>query len=205
MPRGRPRGFDRQHALHQAMTLFWEQGFEHTSMADLSAAMGLKPPSIYAAFGDKAALFKAAVALYADTQGRCIWSSLEQPDDTARQAIHNLLRATAQAYGCDDKHRGCMIVLAAPQATGANPAVCEELKRRRLANVTQVERRLRQDVDSGELPADLDCRGVARYFATVQQGMAIQARDGSGYDQLMAVADDAMAGWDALLASRRLA
>jgi AcrR family transcriptional regulator len=198
--RGRPRGFDRQQALRQAMEVFWEKGYERASMADLTAAMGLKPPSVYAAFGDKEKLFREAVALYVETEGNGIWNQLERAP-TAREAIHNLLRSTAKAYSRHLPSRGCLIVLAAPQQDGASPAVCEELKQRRLTNTLLFEQRLKQDVREGELPAGLNCRAVASYYTSVQHGMSILARDGANRKTLMGVADSAMAGWEALIAA----
>jgi AcrR family transcriptional regulator len=196
--RGRPRGFDRQQVLRQAMEVFWEKGFERASMADLTSAMGLKPPSVYAAFGDKEKLFKAAVALYMETDGNGIWDQLDRAP-TAREAIHNLLRNTAKAYSRHVPSRGCLIVLAAPQQDGASPAVCEELKQRRLTNILLFEQRLKRGVHEGELPTGLNCRAVASYYASVQHGMSILARDGANRKTLMGVADSAMAGWIALI------
>jgi AcrR family transcriptional regulator len=202
--RGRPRGFDRQQVLRQAMEVFWEKGFERASMAELTAAMGLKPPSVYAAFGDKENLFREAVALYMETDGSGIWDQLELAS-TAREAIHNLLRSTAKAYSRHVPSRGCLIVLAAPQQEGASPAVCEELKQRRLTNTVLLEQRLRRGGREGELPAGLNCRAVASYYASVQHGMSILARDGANRKTLMGVADSAMAGWDALIAANTAA
>jgi AcrR family transcriptional regulator len=198
--RGRPRGFDRQRVLRQAMEVFWEKGFEHASMADLTAAMGLKPPSVYAAFGDKEGLFKEAVALYVETEGSGIWEHLER-SSTAREAIHNLLRGTVKAYSRHAPSRGCLIVLAAPQKDGASPAVCEELKQRRLTNTLLLKRRLERGIREGELPAGLNCHAVASYYTSVQHGMSILARDGAKRKTLMAVADSAMAGWTALISA----
>lgn len=198
--RGRPRGFDRQEALRQAMEVFWDKGFERASLADLTNAMGLKPPSVYAAFGDKEKLFKEAVALYADIHGKGIWDQLEN-SPTAREAIHNLLRGTAKAYTNQAPSRGCLIVLAAPQKEGASFAVCEELRQRRLTNILLLEQRLNCGIEDGELPASLDCRAVANYYSSVQYGMSILARDGADYQTLCAVADCAIVGWIELISA----
>ncbi len=196
--RGRPRGFDRQHVLRQAMEVFWEKGFEHASMADLTAAMGLKPPSVYAAFGDKASLFREAVALYVETEGSGIWDHLER-SPTAREAIDNLLHGSAKAYSRYSPSRGCLIVLAAPQQNGASEVVCNELKQRRLTNASLLEQRLKRGIQEGELPVGLNCHAVASYYCSVQHGLSILARDGAERKTLMAVADSAMAGWTELI------
>ncbi|HET8728916.1 MAG TPA: TetR/AcrR family transcriptional regulator [Alphaproteobacteria bacterium] len=197
-PRGRPRSFDRDEALRRAMELFWVKGFENTSMADLTSAMGLNPPSVYAAFGSKEQLFREALDLYVRTEGSGIWDAIEAAP-TAREAIARLLRATAVAYTRGPQPRGCMIVLAAPQMEGANPAICDDLREHRLENVAIIERRLERAVAEGELPAGIDCAGIAAYFACVQHGMSIQARDGASRDTLLAIAACAMAGWERLV------
>ncbi len=195
--RGRPRSFDREEALRRAMQVFWKKGFDNASLAELTRAMGINPPSLYAAFGSKEDLFKEAVALYARTEGGGIWEQIPAAP-TARAAIEGMLRATAEVFTRSRKPRGCMIVLAAPQVEGANPAVSEELKHRRAENIEILQRRLEQAVAEGELPSGVDCRAIATYFATVQHGMSIQARDGATRETLLAIADCAMAGWEAL-------
>jgi len=196
--RGRPRSFDRDIALRQAMELFWMKGFENSSMADLTAAMGLNPPSLYAAFGSKENLFREALDLYVRTAGGGIWEEVAEAP-TAREAVAGLLSRTAEAYSRGPAPRGCMIVLAAPQMAGGNPAVCEELKRHRLDNVAMLEHRLARAVQEGELPPGTDCGAIAAFFTALQHGMSIQARDGASGDMLRSIARSAMAGWDRLV------
>lgn len=195
--RGRPRTFDREEALGRAMELFWRQGFDNTSLAELTEAMGLKPPSLYAAFGSKEELFKEALDLYTRTEGAGIWEQVPTAP-TAREAVGGMLRATAKAYTRGPGKRGCMVVLAAPQMQGGSPAVCDELKQRRRQNVAILQTRLERAAAEGELGPDTDCRTIATYYATLQHGMSIQARDGASRESLLAVADCAMAGWDSL-------
>lgn len=195
--RGRPRGFDREAALRRAMEVFWTQGYDNASLADLTQAMGINAPSLYATFGSKEALFHEAVALYVQTEGSGIWEQVETAP-TARAAIAHVLHATAEAFTRGDTPRGCMIVLAAPQMQGANAQVCDALKAHRQANGCLLERRLKRAVEEGELPASTDCHALANYFVTVQHGMSIQARDGASRETLQAIADCAMASWSAL-------
>jgi AcrR family transcriptional regulator len=195
--RGRPRSFDRAAALRRAMEVFWAKGYDGASLSDLTAAMGINSPSLYAAFGSKEALFREAVAFYSATEGTEIWTAL--PDaPTAREAIERFLRATAEAFTRGGKPRGCLIVLGALHATDANANVCQELRRHRAENVAALCDRLERAVRDGELPKGLDCQAVATFYATVQQGMSIQARDGAARETLLAVADCAMAAWDGL-------
>ncbi|PMR76524.1 TetR/AcrR family transcriptional regulator [Billgrantia endophytica] len=197
-PRGRPRGFDREDALRRAMEVFWAQGYESASLTDLTRAMGINAPSLYATFGSKEALFREAVELYIRTEGSGIWEAVETAS-TARAAIEHVLYATAEAFTQGPESRGCLIVLAAPQIQCANREVCEVLKRHRLENGQLLERRLQRAVDAGELPPSTDCGAIANYIVTVQHGMSIQARDGASRDMLRAIADCTMAGWEALL------
>jgi len=195
--RGRPRSFERATALRCAMEVFWAKGFDGASLADLTAAMGINAPSLYAAFGSKEALFREAVALYGATEGTEIWEALPQAP-TAREAIERFLRASAESFTRPDRPAGCLVVLGALLASDANANVCRELRASRAGNVAALRSRLERAVAEGELPQSLDREAVATFYATVQQGMSIQARDGASRAILLAVADCAMAAWDGL-------
>jgi AcrR family transcriptional regulator len=197
--RGRPRSFDRDAALRQAMAVFWAKGYDGASLSDLTKAMDINSPSLYAAFGSKEALFNEAVELYA-TNGRVIWDGVPGAP-TAREAIAHVLRASADAYTKKDQPRGCLIVLSALNANDANETVRRALRRRRAGNTTVLRQRLERAVREGELPKNLDCQAVARFYTTVQHGMSIQARDGASRKTLLGVADSAMAAWKGLTAA----
>lgn len=195
--RGRPRSFDRTAALARAMEVFWIKGYEGASIADLTAAMGIGSPSLYAAFGSKEALFREAVELYGATEGKKIWSVLDAAP-TAREAIEGFLMATAASFARPGKPAGCMIVLSALNATEASESVCQALRARRTENQKALETRLRRAVEDGELSPGIDLRAVAAFYLTVQQGMSIQARDGAIRETLERIARDAMAAWEPL-------
>jgi AcrR family transcriptional regulator len=195
--RGRPRSFDRAAALRSAMEVFWAKGYDGASLAELTAAMDINSPSLYAAFGSKEALFREAVDLYGATEGTEIWTALPEAP-TARAAIERFLCATAEAFTRPGKPAGCLIVLGALHANDANANVCRALRQHRADNVVALRARLERAVGEGELPQNLDCQAVATFYATVQQGMSIQARDGATRDTLLAVAGCAMAAWDGL-------
>lgn len=195
--RGRPRTFDRQKALQQAMEVFWERGFDNASMSELTRAMGINSPSLYAAFGSKEALFREAVQLYMNEGGGGIWGPLDSID-CARDAIDHVLHATALTFSQHSPSRGCLIVLASPQSQGGNPEIGEELEQHRNHNRCAIEQRLQRAIKEGELPASTDCRAVANYYATVQHGMSILARDGATRQELLDVANCAMAAWEPL-------
>lgn len=196
--RGRPRRFDRDEALAKAMDLFWRKGFDNTSVAELTSELGLSPPSLYAAFGSKEQLFREALELYARTGGEGIWSHVDSAP-TAREAVSRVLRATAEVFASWEPARGCMVVLSALAMEGGSPAVCDELKARRLENITILQKRLERAIAEGELPRGTDTSAVASFYATVQHGMSIQARDGASRHALLDIADRAMAGWDAVI------
>jgi AcrR family transcriptional regulator len=197
--RGRPRSFDRAAALRRAMELFWAKGYEGTSLSDLTTAMGINSPSLYAAFGSKETLFREAVQLYGASQGTEIWDGIPRAP-TARAAIARFLQATAESFTRRGKPRGCLIALGALHARDAsNAVVCRELRDHRAQNAKTLRLRLERGVAEGELPEGFDCRAAATFYATVQHGMSIQARDGASRETLLAVAQCAMAAWDGLV------
>ncbi|MEU6432333.1 TetR/AcrR family transcriptional regulator [Microbispora sp. NPDC046973] len=196
--RGRPRTFDPDTALRTALDLFWERGYEGTSINDLATAMGIASASIYACFGSKEDLFRKVMALYGTTSGEPPRRALrEQP--TARAAVHAMLRATADEITRPDAPHYCMLVLAAPTGAVENHTVREFLADLRRDMLATIEDRLARGVADGDLtvpPAGLDA--VARYYATVVQGLSVQARDGATRTELEAVITCAMAAWDTL-------
>lgn len=190
--RGRPREFDEARALDRAMRLFWEHGYEATSIHALTAAMEITPPQLYAAFGNKEQLFEAAVDLYAATAGAFARAALEE-GPTARQAIERLLMAAADVFTRPDLPPGCMVVLAATNCS--SEAVDGMMRLRRLLSEDAIAERIRRGVQEGELARNVQVPDLAKFFAGVFQGMAIQARDGAKRENLEAMAQLAMKAW----------
>lgn len=197
--RGRPRSFDREAALTRAMEVFWVKGYEGASITDLTGAMGIGSPSLYAAFGSKEELFREAIELYGRTEGPAIWSAVENAP-TAREAVAGFLTATAETFSRPGKPRGCMVVLSQLNTTEASASVCTALRDNRGQGQCGLEARLAQAVEAGELSPDLDLAAIAAFYLTVQQGMSIQARDGASKDTLLKIAEGAMAAWGPLTA-----
>ncbi len=195
--RGRPRSFDKEHALLRAMEVFWAKGYEGASMSDLTAAMGIASPSLYAAFGSKEQLFREALKLYETLESPGIWGGVENAD-TAYEAVKNFLVGTARVFARPGKPPGCLVVLAALHATETSERVRGELIGLRAQTVRELARRLERGREAGEIGADADVDAIASYFVTVQQGMSIQARDGATEDQLSKIARAALAAWEPL-------
>lgn len=196
--RGRPRTFDPDTALRQALTLFWERGYEGTSLSDLAQVMGIASASIYACFGSKADLFRQVMELYGATAGAPPRRALDE-HPTARAAIHAMLRATADQVTRADAPHYCMLILAAPTGAVENHAVREFLAGIRRSQFAAIRERVARGVADGDLTvSDAGVDAIARYFTTVVQGLSVQARDGATREELEAVIACAMAGWDAL-------
>jgi AcrR family transcriptional regulator len=194
--RGRPRGFDRDAALDAALIEFWRHGYEGTSVAVLTKAMGVNPPSLYAAFGDKRKLFTEAVQRYAETHGSYGAQALAQP--TAREAVETLLRLAAAEYTAVDDHPpGCLVIDGATNTTDASRDVAEELRGYREGTKKAFAEKIAADVEAGLLPADTDAVALATFYAAVVQGMSTQARDGASEAELQRLADVALTAWPA--------
>jgi len=191
---GRPREFDRDAALEAAMLLFWRKGFAVTSMNDLCDAMGVRSPSLYAAFGSKEELYLEAIEHYVQTQGPPVWGKLAE-GATARAGIENLLIAGTESL---PKSRaipaGCMATLAAVGDEWP-AAIARVIKKVRLEMLGMLRSRLETAVAKGELPASTDIDGLSRFYLSVFQGMAIQSQDGATRAELRGVATAAMAAW----------
>jgi AcrR family transcriptional regulator len=194
--RGRPRKFDRDQALRQAMEVFLDRGYDGASVGDLTAAMGINAPSLYAAFGCKEALFREALDLYLSTAGPRTLDELGKRDVTARAAVEAMLREAARRFG---NGRGCLVVLGATHRTADNEAVFRDLVERRNETQALIRRRLKQGIADGDVPADADIGTMAAFYSTVLNGLSLQARDGASRKQLMGVVDGAMKAWDGLV------
>ena len=201
--RGRPRAFDRVAALDKATRLFGSKGYEATSISDLTKAMGIGSPSLYAAFGSKEALYAEALDHYRETWGDLVWGRFLSAA-TAREAASALLMDSAAALtgSAADIPLGCMMTLSAVGSEGHGD-LGELVLSGRATTLERLQERLEQAAAEGEVPASTDIRSLARFMQTVQNGMSILARDGATREELEDVAEIAMAGWDARVGRSR--
>lgn len=190
MPGGRPRGFDLDQALEAAMLLFWRNGYEGTSVADLTAAMGIAKPSLYAAFGSKEHLLAAALRRYADGPGSAAARALDEP--TARGVAHRLVAAAIALTTGPDTPRGCLSVRCAQsRAESARAAAATHRRAAELALRTRLERARA----SGDLPPGADPADLARFLLTLTDGVAVRAAAGATPAELRRTAELALAAW----------
>lgn len=195
---GRPREFDRDEALKRAMELFWAQGYEGATLADLQKVMGaITPPSFYAAFGSKEALFKEAVGLYKKTQGAPVVKALAA-GATARASIEEMLRAAAASVCQPGRPSGCLMVLGAISCMPANKHIEDFMREQRSLREKFIRQRLRRGIADGDLPSGTDVQTLTSFYTSIVDGMAMRARDGASRKTLRAIVSCAMAAWDKL-------
>ncbi|ODR97218.1 TetR family transcriptional regulator [Methyloceanibacter stevinii] len=195
MAAGRPRTFCKNQALDRALEVFWRQGFEGASICDLTEAMGINPPSLYAAFGNKEQLFRQALDRYAEVHAERRTAMLAAP--TAREAIKTLLREAARNLTDKSSPIGCLYVQAIAGAGEHAACLREMLKTKVEQGERQILERLERAKAEGELPQDADAEGLVRFISTVVQGMSVQAAAGASRKDLERVADMALGAWPA--------
>jgi TetR/AcrR family transcriptional regulator, copper-responsive repressor len=191
---GRPRAFDREQALAIALDLFWRHGYDGTSIPQLTAAMGISPPSLYAAFGSKDTLYREAVKLYLSRYTGFMLHLLDEKC-SAREAMERALLEAAKQFAETGHAPGCMISSAELQASPGNEELAAEIAKLRQAAKQLVYSRLASARRSGELPAKTDIASLASFYAMITQGMSVQARDGAKASELKRLALLAMKAW----------
>jgi AcrR family transcriptional regulator len=190
---GRPREFDLDEALDRAMLLFWRKGYEGASLSDLTEAVGVARPSLYAAFGPKDQLFLKALDRYDQRTAGFLWGSIAAP--TAREVAEGLLRGAADFHNQANNPPGCLMVHGALVGSDASDLVRLETRNRRALLREAIEERLKRAQAESDLAADCDPRALARYIVAVMRGMAVEAASGASGEELREIVDVAINAW----------
>ena len=192
--RGRPKCFDEQEALQKAMLLFWKYGYEATSMSDLTKALNLTAPSIYSAFGDKSQLFHACLDYYLKHEA-CSLDLIFQQAETAKVAIELYLYENLKKLLQQNKPSGCMLVTATMNCSQEHQPLQHDLLLKRQQVKDKISQRLQQGVRDQDLSPNANIQAMTDYYATVIQGLTMQARDGVPIEQLEEVVTLALKTW----------
>jgi AcrR family transcriptional regulator len=191
--RGRPREFDPDQALAAALAIFWRRGYEAASLTELTEAMGITRPSLYACFGNKEALFRKALDLYERDKLSYVQAALEAP--TARDVAERLLcgALAMQTSTCDPK--GCLGVIASLACGVEAESIRAEVLERRASSDAALIERFRRAKTEGDLPEAVDPEGLARYLGAVMQGLAVQASSGVAAADLARMVETTLSLW----------
>ncbi|MGD9636056.1 MAG: TetR/AcrR family transcriptional regulator [Pirellulales bacterium] len=193
MARGRPRTFNADEALDRALDVFWRKGYEGATLPDLTEAMGINRPSLYAAFGNKEELFRKALDRYMEGPASFVRQALEEP--TAREVAEALLFGNIELL-CDPKTpRGCFAVQAALACGDEAECLREELCARRKSLEMAIRRRFQRARNEGDLRAGADPAALAGFLSAVTHGLAVQAAGGATRKELKRIAETALAAW----------
>lgn len=190
---GRPRAFNADQALEKAMFVFWRKGYQGASLADLTEAMGINRPSLYAAFGNKEELFRKVLDRYGRGPASHVCEALEAA--TAREVAEKILFGTVDLLSDPKNPPGCLGVNGILVGGTEEEGMCREMAARRCAAVENLKKRLQRARKDGDLPAEADPGALALFLATVAQGMSVQAASGANRPDLLRVARLALQAW----------
>jgi AcrR family transcriptional regulator len=191
--RGRPPAFDHDEALEKALQVFWAQGYEGASMSDLTEAMGINRPSVYAAFGNKEALFRKALDRYVSGPVAYVVAAINEP--TSRRVVEVLLTKSVEMLTNAKHPRGCLIVQGALSCGPGSDLVQRQLIAHRKSYEDALMKRFEMAREEGDLPPATEPASLARYIATVHQGMSVQATSGATKKELLAVVQHVLKLW----------
>jgi TetR/AcrR family transcriptional regulator, copper-responsive repressor len=192
--RGRPRGFDRDEVLDRAMRLFWERGYEATSVSELTEIMGITPPTLYRFFGDKKRLFLEAVDRYQSGPG-CFAIKAFTEEPTAERSVRRLLMESLVSFSNPKGPKGCLVVLGATNCMVESDDIFKALAERRHAAVAAVRSRIASGRADGELAEGADIDALTGLITATLFGLAIKARDGASRASMRKIVDQTMQAW----------
>ncbi|MCT4712900.1 TetR/AcrR family transcriptional regulator [Enterobacteriaceae bacterium H11S18] len=196
--RGRPKVFDREAALDKAMTLFWQHGYEATSLAHLVEATGAKAPTLYAEFTNKEGLFRAVldryIARFAEKHEACLFCE----DRSVEEALEDYLSTVAKRFTDKDTPSGCFIICTSSVLAASSEDIADTIKARHAMQEETLVRFLEQRQEKGEIPAGSNARGLAKYLCCIIQGMSVSARENASYEELLSIVQTTMRLWPEL-------
>jgi AcrR family transcriptional regulator len=201
MPTGRPRSFDREKALDSALKLFWQHGYEGTSIALLAETIGVNVPSLYAAFGNKENLFRACIERYSELNGKMYHESFKKM--TAREVAQSILEGEVELVTRRGTPDGCLMVQGALVTSPESEKIRKLMADMRATAESWMADRFQKARDNGDLPPDADPKSLASYLMTLNSGLAVQAKSGIGKKQLLQVVEIAMRNWPTRAKTRR--
>lgn len=191
--KGRPREFDIDEALASALQIFWRKGYEGASLTDLTEAMGITRPSLYAAFGNKEALFRKALDLYEREKLAYVSEALQAP--TSRQVAERLLRGALAMLTSECEPRGCLRVISSVTCGTEAESVRADLIARRASSHVAICERMERAKEEGDLSPDSHVEALCNYLVAILQGMSVQAASGATKPQLEALVETSIAMW----------
>ncbi len=190
---GRPREFDTDDALNRAMYVFWRKGYLGTSLSDLTEAMGINRPSLYAAFGNKESLFRKVLERYADGPSAYLREALKEP--TARQVAERMMHGVVDLGTDPHNPPGCLWVHGTLSCGDPADPIRQELSARRKSSEASLHKRFEQAISEGDLPADSDPAALASFVVTVNCGISVLAATGATRTELLRVVETALQAW----------
>ena len=191
--RGRPLAFNQDEALDEALKVFWSHGYEGASMAELADALGINKPSIYATFGNKEALFRKALTRYVAGPAAFVGEAMKEP--TARLVVEKFLTQAVNFFSNKTTPDGCMIVQGALTCSTGSSLIQQELVAYRKSFEASFKERFDLAIEQGDLPQHVNTKQLAKYIATIHQGMSVQATSGATKEELLATTEIALSNW----------
>ncbi|WP_449420881.1 TetR/AcrR family transcriptional regulator [Phormidium nigroviride] len=190
---GRPREFDTDEALNRAMHVFWRKGYLGTSLSDLTEAMGINRPSLYAAFGNKESLFRKALDRYTNGPSAYVYEALKEP--TARRVVERMMQGVVDLATDSRNPPGCLWVHSTLSCGDPADPMAQELSAYRASIEASLCKRFELAISEGDLPGDSDAAALARFVLTVNCGMSVLAATGANREELLQVVETALRSW----------
>lgn len=197
--RGRPKVFDREAALDKAMTLFWQYGYEATSLSDLVQATGAKAPTLYAEFANKEGLFRAVLDRYishfASKNEACLFCE----EQTVTEALRNYFTAVATCFTSKDTPAGCFMINTSAALAASSKEIAKTIKSRHAVQEQTLCQFLQLRQARGEIPAEKNVKELALFLGCILQGMSISAREGASFETLMQIIETTLRLWPQMI------